>query len=467
MHIVIGFAIRYTNKRQRYKRRYEVSEMRYIRRVVCGILIFLTANIPFLELRGAEALWIALCVCCCLGMNVIPALGNRKLPKLRLRLCADGCELLIYFLLSVSGSVLWLAAMLPAMFHEQRGMWFADLLCVILIEGLVFWNGILRVYFTSAQIGVKWRAIGIICGWIPVANVIVLVKIIRVASEECRFESEKIWSGQKRAPEKLCETKYPLLMVHGVFFRDYKYLNYWGRIPKELHVHGAKIFYGNHQSAASVADSGAELAARIQEIRKETGCGKVNIVAHSKGGLDSRYAISRLGMSPFVASLTTINTPHRGCIFADYLLDKIPESVKDRVAGAYNAALRKAGDENPNFLAAVGDLTASACERFNEEVKDAPEVYYQSVGSKLNVASGGRFPLNFSHHLVQYFDGPNDGLVSESSFPWGEDYTFLVTDGKRGISHGDVIDLNRENIRDFDVREFYVGLVNGLKRKGL
>ena len=34
------------------------------------------------------------------------------------------------------------------------------------------------------------------------------------------------------------------------------------------------------------------------------------------------------------------------------------------------------------------------------------EVFYQSVGSKLNVASGGRFPLNFSHHLVKYFDGP-------------------------------------------------------------
>ena len=95
-----------------------------------------------------------------------------------------------------------------------------------------------------------------------------------------------------------------------------------------------------------------------------------------------------------------------------------------------------------------------------------PEVYYQSVGSKLNIASGGRFPLNFSHHLVEYFDGQNDGLVSETSFPWGADYTFLTTDGKRGISHGDVIDLNRENIKDFDVREFYVNLVNGLKKKG-
>ncbi len=441
--------------------------MKYVRRAVCGILTVLTANIPFLQVHGTGTVWIALCLAGFLAMNVIPAAGSQKLPKLRLRICAGGCELLLYFLISVSISVIWLAAMLPSMFYKERGMWFADLLCVILVEAVVFWNGILRVYLTSSQIGVKWRAIGIICGWIPIANLIVLVRIIRLASEECRFESEKIWSTLERASEKLCQTKYPLLMVHGVFFRDYKYLNYWGRIPKHLEAHGAKIFYGNHQSAASVADSGAELAERIREILRETGCEKVNIIAHSKGGLDTRYAVGMLGMAPFTASLTTINTPHRGCVFADYLLDKIPQAVKDKVSGTYNAALKKAGDENPDFMAAVTDLTASACGRFNEEVKDVPGVYYQSVGSKLNIASGGRFPLNFSHHLVQYFDGPNDGLVSETSFPWGEDYTFLTTGGKRGISHGDVIDLNRENIKDFDVREFYVELVNALKRKGL
>ena len=38
---------------------------------------------------------------------------------------------------------------------------------------------------------------------------------------------------------------------------------------------------------------------------------------------------------------------------------------------------------------------------------------------------------------------------------------------KRGISHGVMIDLNRENIKGFDVREFYVQLVRELKEKGL
>ena len=37
----------------------------------------------------------------------------------------------------------------------------------------------------------------------------------------------------------------------------------------------------------------------------------------------------------------------------------------------------------------------------------------------------------------------------------------------RGISHGDVVDLNRENIPGFDVREFYVQLVADLKARGL
>lgn len=451
--------------------------MKYIRRICCGFLIFLAANIPLLKYlliskdiiipKFGGIILMLLLVLGVIMINVVPALSNRRIPGKRLKICADGCELLIYFLISVSASVLCLLAALPVLFQGNKMTWFGNLACMVLVEALVFWSGIIRVYLTSAQIGIKWRAIGIICGWIPAVHLAVLVKIIRMASDEWEFESGKIMQAQERKDEQLCRTRYPILMVHGVFFRDFKYFNYWGRIPQELEKHGAVIYYGNHQSAASVADSGKELAGRIRQIIDETGCEKVNIIAHSKGGLDSRYAVSRLGMDQYVASLTTVNTPHRGCIFADYLLNKIPAAAKDKVAEGYNSALKVLGDETPDFMAAVTDLTASACQEFNRKVPDCPGIYYQSVGSKLNAASGGRFPLNFSHQLVKYFDGPNDGLVAESSFPWGEDYTFLTTSGRRGISHGDMIDLNRENIKDFDVREYYVGLVNGLKERGV
>ena len=42
----------------------------------------------------------------------------------------------------------------------------------------------------------------------------------------------------------------------------------------------------------------------------------------------------------------------------------------------------------------------------------------------------------------------------------------MTVKGRRGLSHGDMIDLNRENIPEFDVREFYVSLAADLKQKG-
>ncbi len=167
-----------------------------------------------------------------------------------------------------------------------------------------------------------------------------------------------------------------------------------------------------------------------------------------------------------MASLTTINTPHRGCEFADFLLKKIPESQKNKIASAYNATLRKFGEENPDFLAAVSSLTAEQCAQRNEELADSPDVYYQSTGSRLSVPSGGRFPLNMTCAPIRYFDGYNDGLVGEKSFAWGDHYEFINPGGARGVSHGDMIDLNRENFDGFDVREFYVQLVHELKEKG-
>lgn len=440
--------------------------MKRMMQLLCVIIIFLIANITTLNILHSKIIWGIVLTIFFIALNVSPSFVNRNLPIRRLRICADGCELLILFLFSTGASALYLLGILSSHLDNDIKGWIINLLMVILIESVVFWNGIIRVYCTSFQIGLKWRIIGITCGWIPIIHLFTLGKIISIASRESKFESEKVIINSKRENDKLCSTKYPILLVHGVFFRDYKYFNYWGRIPKELERNGAILYYGNHQSASSVADSAEELAVRIKQVIEESGYEKVNIIAHSKGGLDCRYAISALGMNSRVASLTTINTPHRGCIFADYLLDKIPQSVKDKVALGYNVTLKKIGDEQPDFISAVNDLTASACVYLNEKLKDLPDVYYQSVGSKLNHASEGRFPLNFSTRLVKYFDGPNDGLVAESSFEWGECYTFITTEGNRGVSHGDMIDLNRENIRDFDVREFYVNLVHDLKKKG-
>lgn len=380
--------------------------------------------------------------------------------------CFTTVILSIYLLLGFFGLYqTWFGG--PAGLKQQTSYWLIRLGIVILLENIIFWTGIITVYLTSEQLGIRWRVLGVVCGWIPVVHLIMLHVIIKTTGQEVKMEKMRAKRNKKRAKQEICRTKYPLLMVHGVFFRDFEHLNYWGRIPEELEKNGARIYYGNHNSASAVRDSAEQLAARVHEIIDKTGCEKVNIIAHSKGGLDSRAMIALTDAAPYVASLTTINTPHRGCQFADYLLNKIPAKQQKAVEKAYNAGAAKLGDVNPDFLAAVHDLTFENCEKLNEEIVDDPNIFYQSVGSKLNKPMSGRFPLNFTYPLVKYFDGANDGLVGEESFPWGENYHFLTVEGKRGISHGDVIDLNRENIPGFDVREFYVQLVADLKNKGL
>jgi triacylglycerol lipase len=315
--------------------------------------------------------------------------------------------------------------------------------------------------------GIKWRIIGVLCGMIPILNLIVLTRIINITSDEVDFEIEKEIISNSPALSEICKTKYPLVLVHGVFFRDSKLFNYWGRIPRTLKLHGATIYYGEHQSALTVKESARELASRIKLIADRSGCEKVNIIAHSKGGLDCRYAISEFGLAPYVASITTVNTPHRGCLFAERLLHAIPESIKNKVATVYNTTLTALGDENPDFLAAISDLTAEACQKRNELLAFPEGIFAQSIGSVMEHPHKGQFPLNLSYRYVKNFDGENDGLVGESSFAWGEKYTLLRSKGTRGISHGDVIDLNRENIRDFDVRAFYTDLVSDLRNRGL
>ena len=405
-------------------------------------------------------------------INILPALYSFFLKTKTLKRLADGVELLVIFVCGLIVAAFFeFTTLIPNLIATEPWDWDPFIktnLRYIIILSIVFWGGIIRVYLNSLQLGIRYRVWGIILGWLFPANLVMLCKIINVTGKEVKFENKKIIVNEKRKDKQICALKYPILMVHGVFFRDFKagFLNYWGRIPGELIQNGAKIYYGSQQSAAAVEECGKELAERIKQIVKETGCEKVNIIAHSKGGLDSRAAIARYGVEDMVASLTTINTPHRGCEFADYLLGKIGQGVKDVVALTYNTALKKLGDQDPNFIEAVTDLTHENCGKFNEITPDSEKVYYQSVGSAMPKASGGRFPLNYSYHLVKMFDGKNDGLVGEKSFEWGSKYTFLEPKTNRGISHGDMIDLNRENIDGFDVREFFVQLVAELKEKG-
>lgn len=398
-------------------------------------------------------------------LNIFPTF--KKCSTTRIRILSGGYELLLLFIItftvdiaiSITAGILFVPNKLGIIGFSIH------ILLVLFMNLILVLNGTLRAIATSIQLGIKWRLFIILLWWLPIFNIYLIIKVCRLIRSECEIEEEKFWLNNTRAENEVCKTKYPLLLVHGVFFRDSRFFNYWGRIPKELIRNGATVFYGEQQSAACVEESGKELAEKIKKIVADTKCEKVNIIAHSKGGLDSRYAISCLGMDEYVASLTTINTPHRGCAFAEYLLEKAPDKLRNFLANRYNSTLKKFGDDNPDFLGAVNSLTVKGCKELNEIAEDKEGVFYQSVCSKMLKRTSGKFPLNISYGLVKKFDGDNDGLVSIESAKWGSECKVLDIKGNRGLSHADIIDLNRENIKGFDIRELYVGIVKELKYK--
>lgn len=445
--------------------------MNWTEKIFGSALVLALTNLPvWSSLAGLSGLGTAglavLLTACFLAFNVAPRWRRDCFTRLGLMVGGEILTVVNLFTLTANLILYLNWGFRMAELNISVPQLVVGIVCAVLCGVVLAVNGLLRMLASSVQLGVRRRALLLLFWWFPVVNVVLLWRACRTVREEFRFETEKIELNKIRCESELCATRYPIVLVHGVFFRDTRFFNYWGRIPAELIRNGARVFYGNQQSAASVADCAAELCDRVESILRETGCEKVNLIAHSKGGLDCRWAISKLGLAPKVATLTTINTPHRGCAFVDWLLQKCPPSVCSHIEKSYNAALRRFGDKNPDFMAAVRGLSSVCCKEFNEEVLDAPGVVYRSVGSKMRSSRSAPMPLFLTWRFVHAFDGDNDGLVGVESMPWGESFRMLDPPGRRGISHGDMIDLNRQNIRGFDVREFYVSLVHDLKSLG-
>ncbi|MEG2455211.1 MAG: triacylglycerol lipase [Oscillospiraceae bacterium] len=406
-------------------------------------------------------------LCFYFAFQISPLVGTGE--RGRLRTLLEGYELLVTAALSMVLEVGLYALILlcPSVFSGSRSLPGANLLLFFPAVLLLIANGFLRILLTSERLRTLWRVLLLTLWWFPLLNIFIFAKIFRVVKSEYRYEAAKSDLTEVSTESDRCKTKYPIVLVHGIFFRDWNKMNYWGRIPRELRRNGADLYYGSQQSAKAVASSAGELKEQILQVLAKTGAEKVNMIAHSKGGLDSRYAISCLGLAPYVASLTTISVPHYGCTFAQTLLNKTPEKLLEKIAERYNRAYQTLGDREPDFLAGVRDLTADHCAALNRAAPNMAGVFYQSVMSRMKSASGAGAPLNFTYWLVKKHDKePNDGLVSVSSAVWGNFLGTLESSGKRGISHCDVIDLLREDIPGFDVRKFYVGLVMGLKAKG-
>ena len=266
------------------------------------------------------------------------------------------------------------------------------------------------------------------------------------------------------------KTKYPILLIHGAGFRDLKWPLYWGRIPTVLSAGGAVLYYGKQDCWATVEDNAKALKSRIRDILEETESEKINIIAHSKGGLEARMVASSLGMGKTIASITTIGTPHRGSKTIDRII-KAPDSLFNIASFAVDNWIGLIGDTKPDFYAVCKSFTTEYAERFNLDNPDAPDVFYQSYAGVMKCPRSD-INLSTANIIVKMIEGDNDGLVTVDSARWGQRCILLKGNTVRGVSHFDEIDFRRsplsgkdgEGIKD--ICSVYEDIVADLKRRG-
>jgi len=265
--------------------------------------------------------------------------------------------------------------------------------------------------------------------------------------------------------------KYPILFVHGMGFRDRKIINYWGRIPKIFIDDGNKVFYGGQDSNGTVEDNAQILKERIEKIIEETGEERLNIIAHSKGGMDIRYAICQLEADKFAASLTTVNTPHNGSKTIDKILGlpQLPIKLGSRCTDLWMKLL---GDKNPHTYDTLKEFSTVYAHQFNIENPDKPDIYYQSYACVMNKSRGDIFMM-IPHIVVNALEGENDGFLTPEGVKHGEFKGIIRSNSNRGISHCDEVDMRRHRLTKktgegiSDILEMYREILQTLKDRGL
>jgi triacylglycerol lipase len=255
--------------------------------------------------------------------------------------------------------------------------------------------------------------------------------------------------------------KYPIVLVHGIIAHDRPgVIKYWGRIPETLQETGAKVFFGNTDAWGDIKSNAKILKSSIDKILDETKSEKVNIIAHSKGGLDARYFIWKNNYGDRIASLTTLSTPHHGAELSDLIYRQ--RFLHSRIVKkALNLFGELYGDINPALFRLNYQLTTKYMKIFNDQVLPDNRVYYQSIYSTMKNAFDDLLFFN-SYRYIKKISGDNDGFVSEYSAKWGDNIAKI--EGR--ISHAEILDYNMRKKSGINIPDVFMEIVNGLSKRG-
>jgi triacylglycerol lipase len=242
-----------------------------------------------------------------------------------------------------------------------------------------------------------------------------------------------------------------IVLVHGILgFREKFGIEYFRNVAEHLREKGLKVIAPILDPTRGIEFRGDQLRDQINQAWAKGDLDptqKTHIIAHSMGGLDSRWMLSPVNPNQIQApirSLTTISTPHQGSPVAD-LIDS-----PDRLSVLGGLPFGLPVDPLQPLLNAIGisldglrDLTTQSCREFSVRCTNNPAVAYFSVAG----AGRGHFPetaavfLPFHKYISDLTGQPNDGLVAVASAQWG---TFDTNTW--AADHGDEVGNNIDDL---------------------
>jgi len=217
---------------------------------------------------------------------------------------------------------------------------------------------------------------------------------------------------------------YPIILAHGIARFDElarrmfprwdnagDRFHYFRGVRSALLAAGYRVHHANVPWAQRVETRAAALAEVVDAVAAESG--KVHVIAHSMGGLDARHMLFEASLKDAarvgrVASLSTIGTPHAGCVLADAGIESLGETI---------AGIRQLAD----LLGGFFDLTRAACAEFNaraEAFERNNDVVYRTYAGVPPAAADVSLLLRGTHRYIADAAGPNDGLVELPSAVW-------------------------------------------------
>jgi hypothetical protein len=236
---------------------------------------------------------------------------------------------------------------------------------------------------------------------------------------EFRISFEVISQGGSAVVyQDITVVQVPILLVYGWHGEE----SNWNVIKSGIESYGRAVKVLEYDTSKSAEYSAeVKLAPKVAEMRDPDHDGtfeveKVDIIAHSFGGLVSRYYIEHEGGAQYVRNLIMIATPNHGSKLADYLtgkLDFLPDSSHIKAA-MFPIALAK---ELTNYDISWASTQELCTEQYNTFLKDLNNNYGSGSGIETNyftIAGTGHFDFPGSVFST-YLTGHDDGIVKVDS----------------------------------------------------